>query len=60
MKKISLGKQVLAEFYGCCIEAINNKDLIRDSTIEAAKAVFAFWLSLKSPNPNLGVLYGRW
>lgn len=37
MKKINLGQQVLAEFYGCCVEAINNKDIIRHSMIEAAK-----------------------
>ncbi len=41
MKKISLGKQVLAEFYGCCVETINNKDIIRDSMIEAAKVAKA-------------------
>lgn len=37
MKKVSLGKQVLAEFYGCCVETINSKDIIRESMIEAAK-----------------------
>ncbi len=41
MKKISLGKQVLAEFYGCCVETINNKDIIRDSMIKAAKVAKA-------------------
>ncbi len=41
MKKISLGKQLLAEFYGCCAEAINSKDVIRTSMIAAAKAAKA-------------------
>ncbi len=41
MKKMSLGKQVLAEFYGCCTETINSKDIIRASMIEAAKAARA-------------------
>lgn len=37
MKNINLGNQYLAEFYGCCTEAINDKDRIRVAMIEAAK-----------------------
>lgn len=40
MKNISLGSQYLAEFYGCCVEAINNQDTIRMES--------AAWLSLQS------------
>ncbi len=37
MKKTSLGNQYLAEFYGCCVDTLNDKDRIREAMIQAAK-----------------------
>ena len=37
MKTRSLGRHLLLEFYECDVEVINNKELIREAMIEAAK-----------------------
>jgi len=37
MMSRSLGRHLLIEYYECSTEAINNKDLIREAMIEAAK-----------------------
>ncbi len=35
--KMHLGEQVLAEFYGCSVSAINDPGLIREAMLEAAR-----------------------
>ncbi|MGZ3746767.1 MAG: adenosylmethionine decarboxylase [Pseudobdellovibrionaceae bacterium] len=37
MKLISLGQHHLVEFYDCCVETINNVELVRRAMVEAAK-----------------------
>ncbi len=36
-KEDALGKHLIAEFYNCCEDSIDNIDFVRDSMIEAAK-----------------------
>ncbi len=36
MKNIALGQHHLAEFYGCCVDSINNKEFVRNAMVEAA------------------------
>ncbi len=37
MNNISLGQHHLAEFYDCCVNSINDVDVVRQAMVEAAK-----------------------